>query len=58
MYQVKAYNRSNGQILSESNPMGYLLAMYVARVTGSGEGYWVEIVKVYPGHTVTLFSTV
>ena len=58
-YQVKVYNSSNAYLVQESPIIDgrkdadeYLVSV------GSGEGYWAELVRVYPGYTVTLVSTV
>ena len=59
MYQVKVYVRNNAVLAMESPVVDSRLEAdkYLTSV-GTGEGYWAELVRVYPDYTVTLVSTV
>lgn len=59
MYQVKVYVRNNAVLAMESPVLeSRVEADKYLHATGFGEGYWAELVRVYPGYTVTLSSTV
>ena len=59
MYQVKVYVRNNAMLCMESPVIDSRAEAdkYLASV-GTGEGYWAELVEVYPKYSVTLLSTV
>lgn len=59
MYQVKVYARRNAIMVTESPVISSWTEAdkYLSSV-GHGEGYWAELVQLYPSYSVTLSSTV
>lgn len=59
MYQVKIYNRSDASLVSKSKIFSSISqARVIFDNSGFGEGYWVELHRVYPNYSVSIVSTV